>query len=377
MVNPLLALQPAQGVRDTGNAILNASQSIQNGLLQNRQNKIQDTQLNQQNQLFGQTKKSNQLRLDRETGQMLYNSAISLRGMNDPNQRAQALGDLTPKLLELGMNEAQIADGLDDGELDFAINALSRFKPQTSNAQIDAFVAKAEAAGLAPGSQEFEKAALIELGMVPRASTSASERIATDSSLGDAIVTQAQREAGAKEGAKLEQQLKHRPNIAAAIKTAEDEAKSRGETLTSLNRSKAAMPGLMEAVEELKELAPLATSTIGGKIWDQAVKQTGFGSTEGATARAKFIAIIDNQVLPLLKETFGAAFTEQEGEALRKTMGDPDGSPEEKLVQLDAFIAQKQRDIQSKENELGQTSGEQLDPSLLELMSPEERALFK
>jgi len=90
-------------------------------------------------------------------------------------------------------------------------------------------------------------------------------------------------------------------------------------------------------------------------VFDFAVKQTGFGSTKGATSRVKFIAIVNNQVLPLLKETFGAAFTAQEGEALKATMGDPDASPEEKMAQLDAFIAQKTRDIETRERQLDAT----------------------
>ena len=60
-------------------------------------------------------------------------------------------------------------------------------------------------------------------------------------------------------------------------------------------------------------------------------------------------------MLPLLKETFGAAFTATEGESLKATMGDPDAAPEEKMAQLDAFIAQKLRDIETKERQLSQT----------------------
>ena len=36
-------------------------------------------------------------------------------------------------------------------------------------------------------------------------------------------------------------------------------------------------------------------------------------------------------------------------------MGDPDASPEEKLVQLDAFMEQKQRDVQTKQAQLGKS----------------------
>lgn len=225
-------------------------------------------------------------------------------------------------------------------------------------AAIRAFEATAAAAGLKPGMPEYIQAAKVELGIVPRAGESAAERIAKDKELSAQVAASEAQKAGAVEGAKQEQQLKYKPKIAEAVRIAEDSAKSRGETLTALQRSQAALPGLEEAVGDLRELAKIATSTFGGKLFDQAVKQTGFGATKGATARTKFIAIVNNQVLPLLRETFGAAFTAQEGESLKATMGDPDASPEEKMAQLDAFIAQKKRDIETKERELGM-SGEQ------------------
>lgn len=204
-----------------------------------------------------------------------------------------------------------------------------------------------------PNASEIEKqSARIALQVEAPVRMSAQERIASDQGLTTSVAESQAEIAGAKESEKLRSQLKFKPEITKAVKLAESDAKSRGETLTALNRSKAALPGLMNAVGELRELAPIATSTFGGKFFDQAVKQSGFGSTKGATARAKFIAIINNQVLPLLKETFGAAFTFQEGESLKATMGDPDASPEEKMAQLDAFIAQKTRDIETRELEI-------------------------
>jgi len=211
-----------------------------------------------------------------------------------------------------------------------------------------------------PNSTELERlSAERALGATAKVSSSAQERIATDPTLSSAVAESQAKIAGAKskatEGEKLKQQRKHKPAIAALVKLAEKEATERGDTLTSLQRSKAALPGLLDAVSQLKELSQLATSTFGGKVFDFAVKQTGFGSTKGATSRVKFIAIVNNQVLPLLKETFGAAFTAQEGEALKATMGDPDASPEEKMAQLDAFIAQKTRDIETRERQLDAT----------------------
>lgn len=122
--------------------------------------------------------------------------------------------------------------------------------------------------------------------------------------------------------------------------------------MTDLERSRAALPGLNEAVGELRKLSSIATETFAGRAFDTVSKELGFGPTKGKTARTKFIAVIDNQVLPLLKETFGAAFTVQEGENLKATMGDPNASHEERMAQLDAFIAQKQEILKRKKPSL-------------------------
>lgn len=138
--------------------------------------------------------------------------------------------------------------------------------------------------------------------------------------------------------------------IATAVDEAKRLSKDRGERISELQQAKAALPGLETVVSQLKELAPLTTSTMAGNVFDFAVKETGFGSTDGATAKAKFVAIINNQILPLLKQTFGGAFTVAEGDKLAATMGDPDATAEEKLVQLDAFIESKYREIEAKES---------------------------
>jgi hypothetical protein len=137
--------------------------------------------------------------------------------------------------------------------------------------------------------------------------------------------------------------------IETAVADAKREAKDRGETVSDLRLAKAALPGLTAVVTQLKELAPIATSTIGGNVFDFASKEIGFGSTEGADAKAKFIAIISNQVLPLLKQTFGGAFSIEEGNSLKATFGDPDASPDQKVEQLNAFIESKIREIEGKE----------------------------
>lgn len=208
--------------------------------------------------------------------------------------------------------------------------------------------------GLTP--EQKQQARLVNLGIAPRAGMSAQERIATDPNLGQRVVEQVAAEAGASEGAKLGEQAKRLPNIRAAIKTAEQQAESRGEALSELSRAEVAMPGLQEVVSSLKELAPVATATFGGRVFDMAAKELGFGATKGSTARAKYTAIIDNQILPLLKQTFGAAFTAVEGERLRATLGDPNAAPGEKIAQLDAFIDSKMRELRTKQARVDQTA---------------------
>ena len=203
--------------------------------------------------------------------------------------------------------------------------------------------------------EDIQRARRIELGLDPRAVSSAAITAATTPGLADKVIGFEGDKAGEIESARLSVRKTIKPQIEAAITKARLEAQNRGEILTDLSRAKAALPGLKEVTGKLRELAPLVSSTLGGRLFNAAVKETGFGATKGSTARAKFIAIVDNEVLPLLKATFGAAFTVQEGEALKATLGNPNASPEEKSAQIDAFIDSKMRQIETLEREASET----------------------
>lgn len=202
------------------------------------------------------------------------------------------------------------------------------------------------------------RAAGVKLGIIAKASTSAAERIARDPDLTASVAKSEAKIEGAREEAKetskLKAQRKFKPQIAKAVKLAEKAATERGEVLTDLARMEASLPGIKEVFNELVELSSIATSTLAGRAFDFAVKESGFGSTKGANARAKLIAIVDNQVLPLLRETFGAAFTVKEGDNLKASLVDPNASPAQKREQLTAFIAQKERNIRTKQAQLDQ-----------------------
>lgn len=221
-------------------------------------------------------------------------------------------------------------------------------------------------------AEDLDRARRVELGLSPRATGSAAQTIARTGTTQDVAASQAiikGAEAGATEEAKQTQQLAFKPRIAKAVALAKAEASRKGEVLSNIGQMKAALPGLTDVMEQLKELAPVATSTLAGRGFDLFVKEAGFGSTKGADARAKFIAVINNQVLPLLKPTFGAAFTVEEGKELKATMGDPNATPSQKIEQLNAFIAQKIRDIESAERELGVPSARGAAPAQTQVLN--------
>ena len=114
------------------------------------------------------------------------------------------------------------------------------------------------------------------------------------------------------------------------------------------------MPQLEETVNKLMNLAEKATYTKAGQAVDEIKRQIGADVGEGAEARTEYTAVINNQILPLLRDTFGAQFTEREGEALRQSLGDVNKSPAEKKRVLKAFIEQKRANIQSQSQKLQQ-----------------------
>jgi hypothetical protein len=157
--------------------------------------------------------------------------------------------------------------------------------------------------------------------------------------------------AGASQTAKNTANINTGGEAAAVIAQGTADGKARASSGSELREMERNMPGLLSVASQLSALADVATYTKAGQVRDEARKQAGLEPTEGAIARAEYIAVVDNQVLPLLRQTFGAAFTAKEGETLKNTLGDPNKSPAEKKAVLDAFIQQKQRDIKARRGE--------------------------
>lgn len=129
--------------------------------------------------------------------------------------------------------------------------------------------------------------------------------------------------------------------------------KSQGEDQALLASMQSKLPHLLQTVTKLEGLADKATYTMGGQAVDYGRRQLGLDPRESAVARTEYIATVDNQVLPLLRDTFGAAFTVEEGKSLRATLGDADKSPQEKKAVLRAFIDQKIADMTALSSRVG------------------------
>ena len=153
----------------------------------------------------------------------------------------------------------------------------------------------------------------------------------------------------AKERGTLETQLELKPQIAQA----ESQAKLRATDIDELGNMTSKLPELTKTIQKLGELGKKATYTSIGRGSDWLMREAGLPVGEGAKARTQYISMVNNQVLPLLRDTFGAAFTVQEGESLKATLGDPNKSPDEKQRVLEAFMNQKINDIKSKQRKTG------------------------
>jgi hypothetical protein len=137
------------------------------------------------------------------------------------------------------------------------------------------------------------------------------------------------------------------------IETQKTAGKAKGEAVAGLISQESKLPELETAVQELSNLGKTATYTKTGQYRDTALRELGLPVTSGAVARKEYISKVDNQILPLLRDTFGAQFTEREGETLRKTLGDPNSSPKEKDAVLKSFIEQKRATIESTKRQVG------------------------
>lgn len=141
--------------------------------------------------------------------------------------------------------------------------------------------------------------------------------------------------------------------------------KQEGEAEAKLQAMSAQYPRLVEVTQELSNLGQKATYNVAGRARDTALREAGLPVGEGATARAEYISKVDNEILPLLRQTFGSQFTAREGDSLRATLGDANKSPQEKDAVLKSFISQKAAQIGTLQNQVGAQSSTPAQPSVV------------
>ena len=158
----------------------------------------------------------------------------------------------------------------------------------------------------------------------------------------------------AKETGTQQAKLKLEPSVVQAKEIAKKVGTAEGVNIVELNERIAGLPRLETIVNELSDLGRVATFTTVGKARDATRRQLGLDVGVGAIARKEYISKVANEILPLLRQTFGAAFTEREGDSLKATLGDPDASPQEKDAVLKSFIATKQAQIETLKSQVPQ-----------------------
>lgn len=134
---------------------------------------------------------------------------------------------------------------------------------------------------------------------------------------------------------------------------AKEEGKEIGVSTADLEERVSSMPQLINMTQRLSALGKLATYTMAGQMRDKLSREAGLEVGDPAIARATYISAIDNEILPLLRQTFGAQFTEREGDSLKRTLGDPDLSPPEKDAALKSFIRTKMETINTRARRVG------------------------
>lgn len=148
--------------------------------------------------------------------------------------------------------------------------------------------------------------------------------------------------------------LQYKPQIANEVANQTEIGKQMGEANAKLNSMEAQFPRLEQVASELSALGKTATYTKAGQLEDIIQREAGQPVGPDAVARKEYIAKVDNEVLPLLRQTFGAAFTQKEGDSLKATLGDTNASPEEKDAVLRSFIQQKSAEIETLKRQTGQ-----------------------
>lgn len=313
--------------------------------------------------------------------QMLQLATISAQNLKtafDSNSRVGVISGLTAlrdQLTTAGAPPQQIAEiEADIAQANTAegFEALRQENQQflqqvngQQGTQMQRFNALVQAAQGDPQSVETQ-AAQIELGIKPRAATSAAERIAEDPNLAGKVAKSQANITGTKEEAKLNAQLKLDPQIAAAVDQAKFAVKDAADQFTKQRSDSNALKVYEVGIRNLS--GALGQTTTGP------IASIFTSLTDSARTADGAVAIM----LPILKQMYRTAgegtFTDKDQElleAMLPTRKDDMPTIRSKLTMLDAAVRAKLGSNEQQEQTTQPTDLSGL--SLEELMAERQR----
>lgn len=264
-----------------------------------------------------QANQSNQFSLDKQQAlQWLQTSApvsyqmSQLIDAGQPDRARAVLARHIKQLSDNGQNfdnEAELMQAFEAGNIDGVRSELQSVVDTSVRAGVFGqgagsapaavleFQAKAAAAGLKPGTPEYERAALVDLGVAPSAgSLSSQERIAASPATTEAVARSEGRIAGVKAGsaesATLDVQLSKKPSVESAVTTAQADAKAASERAAALDKKIRSAGDANSVLDIAEPLLSRSTGSYAGAFIDAAGQVVGL-SNEGAQAAAQLKAL--------------------------------------------------------------------------------------
>ena len=163
----------------------------------------------------------------------------------------------------------------------------------------------------------------------------------------------------AKQSGTNQSDLLYKPQIAAETNRQGTLGTREGQNLADYNDFMASVPALERTANRLYQVADRATYTLSGRSANAFQRELGFDPGDDAAAREYYTNLVRTEILPILKQTFGAQFTEKEGEWLLATLGDINKSPREKQAALQARVESWQNLAET----MGRRAGVQPEPT--------------
>ena len=142
-----------------------------------------------------------------------------------------------------------------------------------------------------------------------------------------------------------EDQIAENAAAAEAKKVTERERKKQDE----LEAAKIRFQNAQDITGQLKTLIDKATYSPVGRKLDRLANAFGV-TTEGAEAEERYRQIVNNEMIPRIREYMGAAVTAEEGARVIGLLGDPTASKEKKRAALDSFLEAAERNLKNKQD---------------------------